>query len=235
MDDQALPEILYEDNELLCINKPAGLLSIRDGYDPLLPYVTSLLSPLFGRLWVVHRLDRDTSGTLLLARTPQAHRSLNISFENRQVHKSYHAIIHGVPKEVESVVDLPLKVDGDHQHRTIVNHASGKPAQTRLHVLRSSGDFSLIEAQPLTGYTHQIRAHLLAIGFPILLDPLYSLNLQNANSNLTSNEFVKLVISRLALHACALEFFHPATGLSMKITAHYPVDFEAALIKLHMQ
>ncbi len=224
------PQILYEDSYLLCINKPAGLLSIRDGYDLSLPFVTKLLEPSFGKLWVVHRLDRDTSGAFVLARLPEIHRALNTAFEGRQVHKIYHAIVKGRPAWDEYLADLPLKIDGDRRHRTIVHPAEGKPAQTEFKVINSNNEFSLIEAHPLSGYTHQIRAHLLALGFPILADPLYASPGQHPHKS----SLAPPPINRLALHAFQLDFQHPVTGRELQITALYPDDFRQVLISLSL-
>ncbi len=226
-----LPVVIFEDQHLLCINKPAGLLSIRDGYDPSLPYVASLLEPLYGGLWIVHRLDKGTSGIFLLARTKESHTSMNIAFEHRQVRKTYHAIVADRPPWDEYLADLPLKVDGDRNHRTVIDRLAGKPAQTKFRVIKSSGDFSLIEACPLTGYTHQIRAHLLDTGFPILADPLYLLR----TGKVASISNGDLPISRLALHAFALDFHHPITGNELHLTASYSEDFINALHSLRLE
>src|SRR5512136_520643 len=99
--------ILYIDDVLLVIDKPAGLPSLPDGYNPATPHVRSLLEPIFGRVWFVHRLDRDTSGVLLLARSAAAHRILNTQFDQRQVKKVYHALVYGSPDWVAKTVDLP--------------------------------------------------------------------------------------------------------------------------------
>ncbi len=224
------PEILFEDSHLLCINKPAGLLSIRDGYDPSLPYVSKLLEPHYGRLWIVHRLDRDTSGVFLLARSSPIHKDLNSAFEGRQVHKTYHAIVTGCPPWEEYQADLPLKIDADRRHRTLVHPVGGKPAQTRFRVIHSVSEYTLLEACPFTGYTHQIRAHLLALGFPILADALYSLP-PHQDSNRASSQ---ALISRLALHAYRLDFVHPVTRQEMHLTAPYQEDFRVALEKLSL-
>ena len=225
-----LPEIIFEDQYLICINKPSGLLSIRDGYDPSLPYAANLLEPHYGKLWIVHRLDRGTSGTFVLARTKESHATLNMAFEHRQVHKTYHAIVTGRPPWDEYLADMPLKIDGDRNHRTVVDRLAGKPAQTKFRLIKSSADFSFVEACPLTGYTHQIRAHLLASGFPILSDPLYALR----SGKPESRSVVVLLIPRMALHAYALDFRHPFTGIDLHLKADYPEDFLNALITLHL-
>src|SRR5512138_2201442 len=104
-------EIIHQDEAILVANKPAGLSTLPDGYDSSLPHVKSLLEQQFGRLWIVHRLDKDTSGVLLLARTAQAHRLLNQQFEQHQVLKVYHALVAGSPGWEEKTVDLPLRAN----------------------------------------------------------------------------------------------------------------------------
>ena len=223
-------EIIFADPHLLVINKPAGLLSIPDGYDPTLPHARQLLEPLFGRLWTVHRLDRDTSGLLVLARSSASHRALNETFEHHQVQKIYHAIVRGIPPWSEHLIDLPLKVDGDRHHRTIVDPVKGKPAQTNVRTMQSSIGHALIEARPSTGYTHQIRAHLFAIGFPILADPLYFIHSSPPSVIIPLNP----PILRLALHAFSIAFNHPITGERMNLVTPYPLDFQSALEKLSL-
>lgn len=209
--------ILWTDDTLLVINKPAGLPTLPDGYNPAAPHVKSVLEPQFGRLWIVHRLDRFTSGVLLLARSAAAHRSLNMQFEQHQIQKIYHAVIIGQPEWESHTVELPLRADGDRRHRTVADACGGRPAATRLRRLQTLGEFCLVEAQPLTGRTHQIRAHLSAIGFPILGDALYGGGEPSAP------------LTRLALHARQLTFQHPLTAEPITIEAPYPRDFAAIL------
>ena len=215
------PEILWEDPALLVINKPAGLRTLPDGYDPALPYVRQLLEPAYGRLWMVHRLDKETSGVLLLARSADAHRSLNTQFERRQLNKFYHALAGASPEWDEKTVSMPLRINGDRRHRTVVDHRKGKPAITHLRVLVRFPQAALIEARPETGRTHQIRAHLAAIGLPLLADALYGGVVPP-----------RLNLDTLLLHAWVLEITHPASGEPLRFEAPYPEAFRKVLSQL---
>lgn len=223
-------QILLEDEALLVINKPPGLRSIPDGYDPSLPHLASLLQERFGRIWVVHRLDKDTSGVILFARSADAHRSLNQQFEERKTRKEYHAICMGMPEWETLVIDLPLRVNGDRKHRTIIDHQSGKPAKTDIAVLRRFGVFTLLAALPHSGYTHQIRAHLAAMDLPILKDPLYKSLKPETQVHIQAQRFIESVpMQRVALHAFQITFIHPATGEPRAVQASYPEDFEQTI------
>ena len=226
--------ILYSDDALLAVNKPAGLPALPDGYNPDMPHIKALLEPDFGRLWIVHRLDRQTSGLMLLPRTPHAHRSLNDQFQSHQVSKTYHALIAGDPLWDETTIDLPLRPDGDRRHRTIVDQSCGKPALTGLRLLERFGQFSLVEAAPQTGRTHQLRAHLSAVGFPILCDSLYGGGqrlvtvhqpVESDGLDATQNS----LLERMGLHAWSLEFQHPESRAHVRLVAPYPPDFERTL------
>jgi len=215
-------EILYSDPNILAVNKPAGLLTIPDGYHPEYACAIHLLQESHGQLWVVHRLDKETSGVLLFARDARAHKFLNDQFQNRQIQKIYRAIIAGSPDWDKQEITLPLKVNGDRKHRTRVNLADSKPAQTDISVLARFSGYSLVEARPHTGYTHQIRAHLSAVGFPIVSDPLYDKHALDYS----------YLISRLGLHAFQITFLLPDTTNPLSLIAAYPQDFQDALAKL---
>jgi RluA family pseudouridine synthase len=154
---------------------------------------------------------------VVLARSAAAHRDLNTQFETRRVSKTYHAIVVGNPAWDDLAIDVPLRADGDRKHRTVIDPARGKAAVTNLHVLERFQQYTLIEAKPETGRTHQIRAHLAAQGFPIVADALYG-NGQGIAG-----------LDRLGLHARSLTIEHPVTREVMQFEAPYPEDFAAAL------
>jgi RluA family pseudouridine synthase len=219
---------LYLDDALLVVNKPAGLPTLVDGYRPQAPHLTGLLTQIYGRVWVVHRLDKDTSGVIIFARSAQAHRELNSQFEQRRAGKVYHALVIGQPSWDQKTIDLALRPDGDRRHRTVVDPERGKPAVTRLRILERFRECALVEAAPLTGRTHQIRAHLAAAGYPLVADDLYHVP-SKTRSDANSTAWP---IDRLGLHAYSLAFFHPLSGQAQRVEAPYPPDFAQAVIQL---
>ena len=224
--EEVLSWILWQDQDLMLINKPTGLLCIKDGYDESLPNIRQLFSKQIGPTWVVHRLDKETSGVMILAKNANAHRHLNQQFELRKIKKEYHAIITSIPEWRKKTINIPLLVDGDRKHRTVRNDKKGKPASTTFQVLSENNGHALIAALPHTGYRHQIRSHLRELHLTILQDRLYSTRNTNDNQNLLN------VINRLALHAYQITFIHPATGRPVKFKAPYPNDMQNACLKL---
>ncbi len=206
---------MWSDDSLLAINKPSGMLTLPDGYDKTLPHLRSILEPSFGRIWIVHRLDRDTSGIIVLARSADAHRHLNTQFQENRASKIYHALVQDHPPWDEQIIDVPLRPDGDRRHRTVVDPLKGKSAITELRVLRRLDGYSLLEVSPQTGRSHQIRAHLKYAGYPILADPLYGDPAHPCHT----------LLPRLGLHALSLALVHPKTEETMKFEAPYPQDF----------
>jgi RluA family pseudouridine synthase len=223
------PLVLWSDETLLVVNKPPGLRTIPDGYDPSLPHLSGMLGTAFGRVWVVHRLDKDTSGVILFARSAEAHRVLNTQFEQRKIQKEYHVIVAGIPDWEEMQISLPLRVDGDRKHRTVIDHQAGKPAETTARVLRQAALFAVIAALPHTGYTHQIRAHLAAVGFPVLADPLYRSLKPETLTFRHALQAAPQIIQRIALHAFQIQFAHPVSAQPLTFQAPYAEDFQHAL------
>ena len=235
---QASDLVLWSDESLLVIDKPAGLLTLPGGFQPE-PHLKQILEPAFGRLWIVHRLDRETSGVLALARSANAHRALNTQFQEHTTTKVYHALVQGEPEWAERTIDLPLQPNGDRRHRTVVlddkHAAQGKPALTECRVLERFDGCTLLEAVPRSGRTHQIRAHLAYLGLPILADRLYGANpgLSPASSlSRQADAPARPLIARIALHALSLTLRHPLTQAPMLFEAPYPEDFVAALCHL---
>jgi RluA family pseudouridine synthase len=212
-------DILHSDDAILVLNKPAGLPVLPDGWQPDAPYLVKLLEEEFGKLWIVHRLDKVTSGVLVFARTAEAHRQLSLQFEKHQAMKTYHALAEGSPSWDETSANQPLRGNVGHRHRTIVDRRKGKASRTLFKVIKRFRGHVLLEAQPVTGRTHQVRAHAAAIGFPLLGDVLYGAPLSD-------------LIARPALHAYSLVLVHPFTGMSVSFEAPYPDDFRSALESL---
>jgi RluA family pseudouridine synthase len=227
-------DILYQDEALLVVNKPAGLSTLPDGYKPSLPHVKSLLEQQVGRLWIVHRLDKETSGVLLLARSAEAHRALNTQFEQHQVSKIYHALVIGNPDWHAQTINLPLRPNGDRSHRTVIDLEAGKPALTQLKVLERFSGYCLVQAAPETGRTHQIRAHLSSIGLYIVGDKLYAHRNRALSPEMTSPPQHNVGLPQISplgmgLHARSLEIYHPTSRQRLKFDAAYPAWFEEAL------
>jgi 23S rRNA pseudouridine1911/1915/1917 synthase len=225
--------ILFEDDALVIVNKPGNLLS--HPTDKIQRHtVLGLLRhsrPDLGSLHLLHRLDRETSGVLALAKNRTAARVWTEAMEARQIHKEYLAVVQGVPVSKKGRVDWPIGREGrEIKVRQWVNVPGAVPAATRYEVLETSGAISLLRAYPETGRLHQIRVHLSALGHPILGDVLYngdgSLYLQMTKRKLTPEDRNQVGFSRLALHAARLTFPHPVTGQKTSIHAPLPLDLK---------
>jgi len=218
--------VIHEDAAAIVVNKPPGLATqggtkTTDHLDRLLEGLVAEGAP---RPKLVHRLDKDTSGALLVARTPRAAAFFSKSFSGRTARKVYWAIVTGVPAVDDGLIDLPLaKQPGTGGEKMHVDEAEGLPARTRYRVLERAGNRAAwVELQPLTGRTHQLRAHLLAIGHPILGDGKYG----------GQDAFLTGAISRkLHLHARRLRIDHPDGG-KLDVTADLPEHFAATMASL---
>lgn len=217
-----IPEyIIFEDDSIVVINKPSGLLTIPDGYHPEFVNLKKELDAIYGKVWTVHRLDKETSGVIVFALTSSAHRDLNIQFSNHLIKKEYIAITHNYPEWKNFELETVIKVDGDRKHRTIISN-TGKVSRSSFKLTNRnlSDNISEIKIHPMTGYTHQIRCHLSSLGLPIVGDILYSKNLSEHQKSL--NNF----FGRLMLHANSIKINHPNSGTSIEIKAPTPNLFK---------
>ncbi|MBO7122649.1 MAG: RluA family pseudouridine synthase [Treponema sp.] len=224
--------VIYSDDDIIVLNKKSGLCVAADRYDEEAPRLDLIAQEEFGKLFAVHRIDKDTSGIVVYARNEAAHKNLCDQFAGRKVHKIYHCLVRGRPLWSDLKVTLPLMPDGDARHRTVVNKTHGKESVTDFRFIGACGPFSWLEAKPLTGRTHQIRAHLSANNLSIVCDPLYSGNQRGVylselkkrwNGDL---EMERPLINRLALHAWKISFTHPTTNAAVQFEAPYPKDLE---------
>lgn len=203
------PVILHDDEDVVFVDKPAGLLSVPGRGPDKSDCMIARLARIYPDILLVHRLDQDTSGVMVFARTAAAQRHLGQQFETRKTRKYYIARVAGHVGETEGHVDLPLIVDWPNRPLQKVCHETGRPAQTDWKLIRHEQGASRLRLMPVTGRSHQLRVHMLAIGHVILGDTLYA----------TGDA---LEHPRLMLHAQSLRLKHPATGHSMTITAPVP-------------
>ena len=227
--------VLYEDAHMVAVDKPAGL-----PVHPTARYHTNTLTTVLSerfvgeRVVLAHRLDRETSGVLLAARTYAAERALKAAFAGRDVHKTYLALVHGEVALDRFVVDAPLALEGgDVSVKMCVRPEAegGVASLTRVEVVRRQRGFTLVAAHPETGRQHQIRVQLAHAGHPIVGDKLYAhgdeVFLRCIDAPPDAETAALLMLPRHALHAHAIEFAHPATGEPTRIVAPLPPDLAA--------
>lgn len=202
--------ILYRDERLIALDKPSRLLSVPGiGPDKQDCLAARIAAHLAGAR-IVHRLDRDTSGVIVMAFDAEAHRELSRQFHDREVEKRYIAVVDGQTASDEGEIDLPMRKDMENPPRHLIDHEQGRPALTRWRVIERMADHTRLELRPVTGRSHQLRLHLLSMGHPILGDDLYAPPPVLARS------------SRLLLHALSLAIVHPGNAAPMTFTAECP-------------
>jgi RluA family pseudouridine synthase len=206
--------VLFEDDDLIAVDKPEKLASIPERNPEKISLLKLLTEALHRKLYVVHRLDKQVSGVILFAKTPQAHRHLNTLFEHRQVSKTYMALVHGVIEEAKGTIDKPLRRFGS--GRMGEDAERGKPCWTEFAVEARLPGFTLVRVNPLTGRKHQIRTHFFSIGHPIAGDALYG------------DKALQKIFPRLMLHSSNLRFNLPS-GKDVMIESTLPMSFSDVL------
>ena len=206
-------KLIYEEDTFAVIEKSSGFLSVpgrgEENYDSVSSRVKVLFDDCIEQP-AVHRLDMDTSGLMVLARTKEAHRQLSIQFQERQTKKKYYALLDGKLKGDSGTIELPFRLDADNRPYQIYDEVHGKVGITKWRKLGYEEAFTRILFEPITGRTHQLRvhsAHKKGLGIPIVGDPLYGNGTENGH---------------LKLHAAFLEFFHPVTGALVSFTSNVP-------------
>ena len=226
-------EVLFEDDDLIVLNKPSNLLVLPDRYNQSLINLYAILREEFGEIFVVHRIDRETSGTIVFAKNASAHSLLNAQFEERRITKKYTAIAIGSPGQAEGRIDAPIMESRTHAGVMKVNHKHGKASVTNYRIVEMFDGYALVEAEPESGRTHQIRVHLASIGLPVMCDRVYGDGKPFYLSNVKYRYFTegdeKPLLSRTALHAETLSLFHPRSGSQMTFTSALPKDMRSVL------
>lgn len=248
-----LPPVIHDDDSMMAFDKPSGLLVAPDRWDKARENLMAMVHAAYGRgVANVHRLDADTSGVLLCAKTKPALDFLSGQFQGKTVEKVYHALVVVLPPEEAMKVVTPVRapdgglpdafamdlaLDKDEQNpgrMRVFKKRGGKPSVTEFRTLERFGRYALVECRPLTGRTHQLRVHLAAAGAPILNDRFYGvpgteLRLSELKRGYKGRDEEKPLLSRLALHASALVVKHPETREPVTIRSEWPKDFALAL------
>lgn len=202
------PQVWFADDWMVVAEKPADLLAVPGRGEAGREHFWGRVQATFPDVLVVHRLDMATSGLIVLARGPESQRRLNRAFAERQVHKTYQALVEGCVAEEQGTISAPLICDWPNRPRQIVDTQRGKPALTHWRVLQRLARHTRLALEPVTGRSHQLRVHLQSIGHPICGDTLYNPD--------------AAACARLTLHAAELRFVHPETGQPCHFTSPVP-------------
>lgn len=226
-------QIVYEDNDIVVLNKPAGTLVLPDRFDQSIYNLYRVFLERYGQVFVVHRIDKGTSGLIVFAKTGTAHSALSRQFEERTTEKEYLAICLGESTAESGMIDLPLSESPGKRFKMRIDRDKGKNSSTHYRVLERFEGYTFVAAKPETGRTHQIRVHLGAINLPILGDALYGggdgFFLSAIKPGYRINGDEKPILERTALHASKIVFEHP--GIHQKVTfeAELPKDMRIVL------
>ena len=212
--------VIYSDDDIIVLNKRSGILIAADRYNPDAPRLDLLAEKEFGKLYAVHRIDKDTSGLLMIAKNNRSHESLSRQLAEHSITRKYMALVYNNFSEDEGTVDAPIGRDPRNRLRRAVVSENSRRAVTHWRVMERFGRYTLIEASLETGRTHQIRVHMAYINHPLVGDLLYGPKKQT------------LFDKGQLLHAGVLGFVHPSTGEYMEFSSPLPEEFEQVLEKL---
>jgi 23S rRNA pseudouridine1911/1915/1917 synthase len=230
------PKIIFEDEWIVVVDKPAGMvvnnsqtnkeITVQDWFANKYDLDFSMYKNTeFGQKGgVVHRLDKETSGLLVLAKTPEAYEKLKLQFLERKTVKKYKALVHGIISPEEGIISLPIERHPKAWGKFTIGKDLSRTAITEWSLIEKYKDYSLLDLRPMTGRTHQIRVHLKYLGHPIVSDPLY-----------VGDKVIKTDLGmcpRMFLHAYSLQLKHPVSGEEIKWEIKLPVDLEQTLQKL---
>jgi 23S rRNA pseudouridine1911/1915/1917 synthase len=228
-------DIIYEDEDIVVLNKEAGMLTVADRFQIESYHLQSALKKKYGEIFTIHRLDRDTSGVICFAKNAESHKILSEKFEHREIEKYYVALVEGSAPE-HGIIDEPLALS-ESKPGTMKVHRRGKPSLTEYNKKEDYGLFSVLDVRIYTGRMHQIRVHLAHAGLPLFIDPVYGRRDLFMLSELKGKKYrmgkhteeEKPLISRLTLHSSKLIFDHPRTNLRLTFEAPLPKDFRALI------
>ena len=231
-------DIIHQDEAIVIVNKPPDFLTVPDRFAHKLPNLYNILQKKFGEIFIVHRIDKETSGIICFARTAESHKELCRQFEQREAEKIYWVLVQGILQEKEGIVDVKL-AKNEHRPGTMTVAKKGKPSVTEYKVLEEFERYSLVEANIKTGRQHQIRVHFRHLGHPPAIDPIYSnksefflSEIKRKYTRAGRGKEERPLMSRTTLHAHTLCVTHPVTGEEMTFEAGLPKDFKAVLAQL---
>ena len=232
------PTIIFQDDDIVIVNKPPNYLSIPDRFTPSKPNLVSFLNQKFEKVFIVHRLDKETSGIICFALNEEAHRNLSLQFEKRTTEKIYLALVNGNIHNDEGIIDKPIAKHSVVAGKMIVA-SRGKPSVTHYKVVERFRNYSLLEMNIKTGRMHQIRVHLQSESYPLAVDSMYGgedsfllskVKMRRYKSGKENEE--RPLMSRCTLHSFRLSLDHPTSQERVSFEAELPKDFNAVIKQL---